>query len=79
MNGYHISLHGVTGCGELQDGSLRERRVVGKEETEVCADQEGGQDERWQSEEVSSEVREGKGSSLPEETFFQYGSLGMSS
>lgn len=44
---------------------------MGKEDTEVSADTEGRQDERWQSEEVSSEVREAKGPSLPEEAFFQ--------
>lgn len=79
MNGHYISFPGVAGCGEIQDGSLREMRVVGKEETEVCADQEDGQDEKWQSEEVSSEVREVKECSLPEEAFFQLGSLSMSS
>lgn len=39
MKGHHP---GITGSSELQDGFLRERRVVGKEETEACADQEGG-------------------------------------
>lgn len=34
---------GTTGCSELQDGFLRERRAVGKEERESCADQEGEQ------------------------------------
>lgn len=52
----------ISGCRELQDEFLRERRVVDKEETEACADQEGGQ---------SEEVMEQKGSSLPEEAFFQ--------
>jgi len=71
MNGHHISFPSVTGYGELQAGSLRERRLVGKEETEVCPDQEGRQYKRWQSEEVSREVREAKGSSLLEEALVQ--------
>lgn len=41
INGHHISFPPVTGCGELQDGSLGERRLVDKKETEVCADQQG--------------------------------------
>lgn len=35
VNGHHISFHDVTGCGELQDGSLREQRAVGKKAIEV--------------------------------------------
>lgn len=41
MKGHHP---GITGSSELQDGFLRERRVVGKEETEACA--RGWKDDR---------------------------------
>lgn len=53
MIGHHVSFP-----GEPQDGSLFARKVVGKEETEIYADQEDGQKEKLQNEEMSREIKE---------------------
>lgn len=58
MNGHRISFPGATACDEPQDGSLLAGKVVGKEETEVYADQEDGQNEKLQNEEMSREIKE---------------------
>lgn len=79
---YEWSPHLIPSCHWLwwAPGCASEKgELWAKRRQEIYADQEGAQDERWQSEEVSSEVREGEGSSLPEEAFFQQWSLGMSS
>lgn len=79
MNGHHTSFPCDTGCGEPQDEYLLAGRAVGKEEIQVYADQEDRQHEKLQSEEMSREIKEKKGSSLTEEDFFRQGSLDISS